>query len=584
MVKLIIEDDEGKTTIVPLIRDEITIGRKEGNTIRLTERNVSRRHAKLVKQNGQVFLEDLGSYNGIRVNGNRISGKINLKEGDRVQIGDYLLALKMEAHGAAQKADPFEEMKTLPLERAPTPEPSAESYIAELKNAPIPASQAPLEAQPTRQIRADLVEGRPTEQPARLVVISENLAGTEFPLDQPSIVVGRIKENDIVLEHRSVSKHHAKIRKEGQSYFIYDLQSQNGVIVNSDKYDQVQLRKGDLIDLGHVRLRFVAPGEDFVFARDVAETSSSSRKMLYIVGAGLVAAVLLIIIIFKIPGSGSKNKSQKSPEEKATPSSRDGMVEQPRVVPLDRSRINAAIAARDWDKALDEANSFLKLHPDDSQTKGLKDKAARERNNQKEYQKFDRACQSSNLATALTIGSDFPKNSVYYNDVKRRMPPLLQSYADTQYTKAVAMARAKQCQELKALVKEVSSILPRDRRFRSLSDRCGRKFVEAREPRTREPREARTREPSEPRPPASDGKALANAAREALLAGNCGKAIKLGRKAYRSNPSATVASTVGVCACRIKSRSAAKWAYNRTSGSRRNAIVQLCKARGIELP
>ena len=50
MYKLIIEDDEGKTTVVPLIRDEITIGRKEGNTIRLTERNVSRRHAKLVKQ------------------------------------------------------------------------------------------------------------------------------------------------------------------------------------------------------------------------------------------------------------------------------------------------------------------------------------------------------------------------------------------------------------------------------------------------------------------------------------------------------------------------------------------------------
>ncbi len=48
MVKLIIEDDEGKTTVVPLIRDEITIGRKEGNTIRLTERNAdySFRHQK----------------------------------------------------------------------------------------------------------------------------------------------------------------------------------------------------------------------------------------------------------------------------------------------------------------------------------------------------------------------------------------------------------------------------------------------------------------------------------------------------------------------------------------------------------
>ena len=36
MHKLTIEDDEGKTVVVPLIRDEITVGRQEGNSIRLT--------------------------------------------------------------------------------------------------------------------------------------------------------------------------------------------------------------------------------------------------------------------------------------------------------------------------------------------------------------------------------------------------------------------------------------------------------------------------------------------------------------------------------------------------------------------
>ena len=45
MFKLVIQDDEGKTTVVPLIRDEITIGRKEGNTIRLTERNWAARRS-----------------------------------------------------------------------------------------------------------------------------------------------------------------------------------------------------------------------------------------------------------------------------------------------------------------------------------------------------------------------------------------------------------------------------------------------------------------------------------------------------------------------------------------------------------
>src|SRR5712671_3405053 len=111
MFKLVIQDDEGKTTIVPLIRDEITIGRKEGNTIRLTERNVSRRHAKLSKTNGSIYIEDCSSYNGIRVNGARIQGRIAIGEGDRIQIGDYLLALRMD-RPSQEGRDPFHDVRT----------------------------------------------------------------------------------------------------------------------------------------------------------------------------------------------------------------------------------------------------------------------------------------------------------------------------------------------------------------------------------------------------------------------------------------------------------------------------------------
>src|SRR5207248_44360 len=90
-MKLIIEDDEGRKTVVPLVREEITIGRQDGNTIRLTERNVSRRHARLKKDNGSLLIEDLGSYNGVRVNGERIAGPTRIKEGDLIETGDYEL-------------------------------------------------------------------------------------------------------------------------------------------------------------------------------------------------------------------------------------------------------------------------------------------------------------------------------------------------------------------------------------------------------------------------------------------------------------------------------------------------------------
>src|ERR1700728_1067838 len=102
MWKLVIEDDEGKRTVVPLTRDDYTIGRKEGNTIRLTERNVSRTHAKIRKlTNGagtidraHYALEDQQSYNGVYVNAIRVAQTQDLGHGDLVQIGDYRIILQ----------------------------------------------------------------------------------------------------------------------------------------------------------------------------------------------------------------------------------------------------------------------------------------------------------------------------------------------------------------------------------------------------------------------------------------------------------------------------------------------------------
>src|SRR5438067_8797331 len=87
-MQLIIEDDEGRKTVVPLVRDEITIGRDDGNVIDLTERNVSRRHARLKRDDGQLLIEDSGSYNGVLINGDRIAEPTPVKEGDLIEIGD----------------------------------------------------------------------------------------------------------------------------------------------------------------------------------------------------------------------------------------------------------------------------------------------------------------------------------------------------------------------------------------------------------------------------------------------------------------------------------------------------------------
>src|SRR5262245_25608259 len=144
----------------------MTIGRMEGNTIRLTERNVSRRHARLVRQNGALFIEDLQSFTGVRVNGAKIASPTALREGDEVQIGDYRIALRGDAKASASAATPT------PLAVADRPTmpsmPAALGPMARVGGSvaiPTRASVAAMSAQPGQPLAAAVPAGiadRPT--------------------------------------------------------------------------------------------------------------------------------------------------------------------------------------------------------------------------------------------------------------------------------------------------------------------------------------------------------------------------------------------------------------------------------------
>jgi pSer/pThr/pTyr-binding forkhead associated (FHA) protein len=79
--------------MVAFRRDYITLGRADGNMLRLTERNVSRRHACFRRSSEGVFIEDLDSANGVRINGERVKGKAELQLNDLIEIGQYQLLL-----------------------------------------------------------------------------------------------------------------------------------------------------------------------------------------------------------------------------------------------------------------------------------------------------------------------------------------------------------------------------------------------------------------------------------------------------------------------------------------------------------
>lgn len=81
----------------------VTIGREEGNVLRLNDERVSRFHAKVQFDNGEVIITDLDSTNGTRVNNNVVQIR-RLRPGDRVHIGRSILLFGSEQEIQARGA------------------------------------------------------------------------------------------------------------------------------------------------------------------------------------------------------------------------------------------------------------------------------------------------------------------------------------------------------------------------------------------------------------------------------------------------------------------------------------------------
>lgn len=71
-----------------------------------------------------------------------------------------------------------------------------------------------------------------------------------------SLTIGRLEDNDIVIENLAVSGHHAKIDAVGDGYLLTDLQSKNGCFVNEKLAASHWLNQGDVVSIGKHMLEF----------------------------------------------------------------------------------------------------------------------------------------------------------------------------------------------------------------------------------------------------------------------------------------------------------------------------------------
>ena len=94
---------------IPLIRDQLVIGRRESCDIPMRYANVSGQHCKLHYYNGYWYIQDLGSTNGVKVNGTRIHTQRKLLHpGDEISIAKrkfYIQYAQIAGRNALEEED-----------------------------------------------------------------------------------------------------------------------------------------------------------------------------------------------------------------------------------------------------------------------------------------------------------------------------------------------------------------------------------------------------------------------------------------------------------------------------------------------
>ena len=94
---------------------------------------------------------------------------------------------------------------------------------------------------------------------------------SEIDIDRPRLLVGRSDHNDICVNSRFISRHHALFVKYGTATFLMDLNSTNGTYVNSQRISNHVLLHNDIISVGNHGIKFHDPN-----ARDSIKLDGAS--------------------------------------------------------------------------------------------------------------------------------------------------------------------------------------------------------------------------------------------------------------------------------------------------------------------
>lgn len=233
---ILVVNEYGKDTReVPLFQDQVRIGRDPRGEIVLADTGVSRSHARIVREEQGVLVEDLGSRNGTLVNDQKLDAgeKRLLRHGDLIRVGRSVLQLLVK----------ISRKITDKLLR------SRDSCVAVEETTERKADEPPVCLFLLKSIES------------RLVVVSSTRSVLCHKLRSDRVRIGRSAASDIVLSDPTVSEDHAEIVYNREGFHLVDRDSRLGTFVDGVAVHVSRLTHRSFIRFGKLKSLFVIERE-----------------------------------------------------------------------------------------------------------------------------------------------------------------------------------------------------------------------------------------------------------------------------------------------------------------------------------
>ncbi len=222
---------------------EIRIGRRTDIEVPLPYPVLSGLHARLTRVDGGWRIEDLGSTNGTRLNGEPLAAHQPRAMGPGAQIALGPITLVFD--GPAPSVRGSERTASI-----------ARRLVADLL-AGSPDAGAPVLA---------LADGVPPCPPLRLAAMDRRY------------VIGRGETCDMRIPSEEVSREHAAIVRRWDGVTVQDLGSKNGIFVNDRTGSELRMRDGDLLRLGPATLRLSDPADRYLREIEAQERDATAAE------------------------------------------------------------------------------------------------------------------------------------------------------------------------------------------------------------------------------------------------------------------------------------------------------------------